>query len=292
VWGATIITTLEPCAHHGKTPPCTDAIIAAGIKKVVSATVDSNPIVNGRGHARLMRAGIEVVDGVLADFAGQYYAPYFKFITTRMPFVTIKFAQSIDGRLATKSGDSKWISSQESLKYSHYLRKINDAILVGANTVRNDDPRLTTRLVKGKNPVRIILSPAGRPNPKAKVFSDRAAQTFVATSSGRKSNAGFNLIPVPKTRSGLDLRQLLKKLGKMDITSLLVEGGAETITSFLSQKLVDRIEVCMAPILIGEGINSVGELRIEKVKQALKLKKVSYSKFGRDIIIKGTPVWN
>jgi len=292
VTGATLITTLEPCAHHGKTPPCADAIISAGVKKVVSATVDKNPLVNGKGYEKLKSAGIEVIEGVLADYAEAFYASYFKYITTGMPYVTIKFAQSIDGRLATKSGDSEWISSQESLKYSHYLRKINDAILVGANTVRKDNPQLTTRLVKGENPVRIILLSRGRLNPKARIFSDAAAQTFVVTSSGRKLDKGFSIIPVAKNRSSLDLKQLLKKLGKMEITSMLVEGGAETITSFLNQKLVDRIEVCVAPIVIGDGINAIGNLGIGKINKAIKLKKVSYSKFGPDIIIKGTPVWN
>ncbi|UCE66900.1 MAG: bifunctional diaminohydroxyphosphoribosylaminopyrimidine deaminase/5-amino-6-(5-phosphoribosylamino)uracil reductase RibD, partial [Candidatus Zixiibacteriota bacterium] len=213
---ATIITTLEPCSHYGKTPPCADALIEAGIKKVVSAIEDKNPAVSGRGFNRLKEAGIEVINGVGKTFAESFYRPYFKYITTGLPFVTIKFAQSIDGRIATQTGHSRWISSPQSLKFAHKLRAVNDAVLVGANTLERDDPLLTTRLVKGANPVRIVLTKSGKLNFKRRLFNDSTAPTFVAAGrdSHIKPGENYEIIYLRKQSGALSLRDLLKKLGK------------------------------------------------------------------------------
>lgn len=290
---ATIITTLEPCAHHGKTPPCADAIIEAGIRRVVSAITDDNPIVSGNGFKKLLNAGLEVIDNVLVEYASDFYRPYFKFITTGKPFVTLKFAQSLDGRLATKSGHSQWISSQESLVYSHRLRAINDAILVGKGTLIKDNPQLTTRLVKGRNPIRIILTQSGRFPLNRSVFTDGQSPTYVATSKPltRNSSRQFQVIRLRKGRSGAVLRDLLTNLGKMNIMTLLVEGGAVTLTSFLKQRLVDRIIICTAPIIIGDGVNAVGDLGVKRLGKAIQLGKPVIEKLGPDMVISGYPIW-
>ena len=288
---STLFVTLEPCSHQGKTPPCVDAIIAAGIKTVVGAVSDKNPAVAGKGYRRLKAAGIEVINNVLRKKALDFYAPYFKFITTGVPFVTLKFAQSIDGRLAAKTGHSRWISSPESLKLSHELRAVSDAILIGNNTVRADNPLLTTRLIKGSNPVRIVLSGLGRIDPGRKIFKDKSAPTYIATSS-KTAIPGFkNTIRLKRRGVGLDLNDLLIKLGNMGIVSLLVEGGSGVLTSFLNRKLADRVIACIAPIIIGAGIDSIGELGVRNIGKSVILDELEWKKLGPDLIVSGKPVW-
>jgi len=291
---STIITTLEPCSHHGKTPPCADAIIKAGIKKVVCAIKDKNPMVAGNGYAKLRKAGGEDIIGVHENFARKFYGPYFKFITTGLPYVTLKFAQSIDGRIATTKGDSRWISSEESLKFAHKLRAINDAVLIGANTLAKDNPELTTRLVNGSNPVRIVLSNSGKLNKKRKLFIDKAAPTFVATGNDSVpgSGNGFETLKLKKGRDGLSLKELLKKLGQMNIVSLLVEGGADVSTSFMRQKLIDNVIIITAPKFLGNGIHSIGDLSINKINKAIGLQDVEWSRSGPDMVLSGRPVWS
>jgi diaminohydroxyphosphoribosylaminopyrimidine deaminase/5-amino-6-(5-phosphoribosylamino)uracil reductase len=291
--GATLITTLEPCSHHGKTPPCADAIISAGIKTVVGAITDKNPLVSGKGYRRLRAAGIEVVDGVLKERAVTFYEPYIKFITTGLPYVTLKYAQSLDGRIATRTGHSRWISSPKSLKLSHKLRAISDGIIIGSRTLASDDSKLTTRLVKGSNPIRIILSNSGRISGDRNVFKDGEAPTYVATSRGShlKGMSGVERILVRKHRKGLNLKDLLVKLGRMGIVTLLVEGGSGVLTSFLRQKLVDRIIVCVAPILIGDGIPAFGGLGVEMVDESVGLEDVEWKRSGPDMIVSARPLW-
>lgn len=291
---ATIITTLEPCSHHGKTPPCADALVAAGIKTVVSAIEDRNPMVSGQGFKKLRAAGVEVVNGVGQSYAEDFYRPYFKFITSGLPFVTVKYAQSVDGRIATATGNSRWISSQESLKYAHKLRAISDAVLVGANTLASDDPLLTTRLVRGRNPVRIVLTNSGKLKFKSKMFSDNAARTVVATTvdSKIKTENNFEIIRLRKKAGSLSLNDLLGKIGKMGIMTLLVEGGSQVITSFLKQKLADKVIICVAPIIIGNGLNAIGDLGVKKVDKALKLEDLKWSRSGPDMMLSGRPIWS
>lgn len=288
---STLIITLEPCSHHGKTPPCADAIISAGIKTVVGAVSDKNPAVAGRGYRRLKTAGVEVINNILRKKALEFYAPYFKFITTGVPFVTLKFAQSIDGRLATKTGHSRWISSPESLKLSHELRAVNDAILIGNNTLRVDNSLLTTRLIKGSNPVRIVLSGSGKIDLGRKIFRDKSAPTYIATSSKATIPGFINTIRLKKKGVGLDLNDLLIKLGDMEIVSLLVEGGSGVLTSFLNRKLADRVIACIAPIITGAGIDSIGELGVRNIGKSVLLDELEWKKLGPDLIVSGKPVW-
>jgi diaminohydroxyphosphoribosylaminopyrimidine deaminase / 5-amino-6-(5-phosphoribosylamino)uracil reductase len=291
---ATLVTTLEPCSHFGKTPPCADAIIAAGVARVVSATCDPNPLVWGEGFARLRGAGIEVVDGVNREQANEFYRPYSKFITTGLPFVTLKYAQSLDGRLATKTGNSQWISSPESLIFAHRLRAINDAVIVGRKTVETDNPKLTTRLVRGTNPIRIVLSASGQLPLDRAVFTDGISPTYVATlaASVRNSKGHFQVIPVRRGRRGLIIKDLLASLAKMGIMTVLVEGGSGVLTSFLSQKAADKIVICTSPIIIGDGIDAIGDLGVKKLANSIKLNGVRFIKSGPDLITSGYLEWN
>ena len=292
-FGATIITTLEPCSHHGKTPPCAEAIISAGITRVISAYTDPNPIVAGTGFKRLRDAGIDVIENVGFDYAIDFYAPYTKFITTGLPYVTLKYAQTLDGRIATITGHSQWISSPESLKLSHQLRAVNDAILVGSGTLLKDNPKLTTRLVKGLNPIRVVLSESGDLPPDSHIFTDNEAPTYVAMSAdaSRNSWGNFQVLPLRKLKDGLDLSQLLYELGQLGVMNLLVEGGAVALTSFIKYKLADKMIVCIAPIISGKGIEAIGDLDIKKITDAIKFEKITYSQLGPDMIFSGFPVW-
>jgi len=290
--GAVLYVTLEPCCLYGRTPPCTEAIIQAGIKKVVIGIPDPNPDVNGRGIKKLEKAGIDVVTGSLEEQCRDLNKGYNKYITTGLPYVTIKYAQSLDGRIATKTGSSRWISSDESLEFAHKLRAHYDAILVGAETANNDDPQLTVRLVKGKNPVRVILTSSGRIKNNLQIFLD-GISTIIATGSKgldnfkRKNIDNIELIKLPEKSGSLNLKVLLQKLADRGITSLLIEGGSKTITGFIKQKLADRIIVVTAPILIGDGINSIGDLGIKTINNSFKLNNIKYRKLGIDNIVVG-----
>ena len=178
--GATLYVTLEPCSHFGRTPPCVNKIIESGIKKVVAAMKDPNPKVAGRGFEILKNAGVEVEVGILEAEARRLNEVFLKFITKKLPFVTLKFASSLDGKTATSSGESQWISCEESRKFTHHLRDLNDAILVGIGTVMADNPSLTTRLVEGKNPVRVIVDSNARTPLDSKVVTDKSARTIIA----------------------------------------------------------------------------------------------------------------
>ena len=272
--GATLYVTLEPCDHFGRTPPCTDAIIKGGIKHVVIAMPDPNPLNNGSGIRKLNRCGIKTEAVFLAKDAMAMNRPYIKFITKKIPFVTVKVAQSLDGKIATKTGDSKWISSDDSRRYVHELRRIADAVMVGANTVKRDDPLLLSRS-RGKQPVRVIVSGRSALPSGAKVFSD-THKTPV-------------LVVRPAGRSGkkVDLNKLLMALAKRGITNILVEGGGELIAGLVKEKLVDRFLVFIAPKIIGgrDAKTAVEGSGIEKIKDALKLKNMFVKRFKEDILI-------
>ncbi len=292
--GTTLVTTLEPCSHFGKTPPCTEAIINAGITRVISAVCDPNPIVCGKGFERLRNAGIEVITDVLGWRAHEFYRPYFKFITAGIPFVTLKYAQSLDGRIATRTGHSKWISSEESLVFAHKLRAINDAVIVGRKTLIVDNPKLTTRMVNGPNPIRRVLSASGKMPLNKAVFIDSDSPTYVATLAGsiRNSRNDFQVIPVRGGSKGIVIKDLLSRLAKMGIMTVLVEGGSETLTSFLSQKAADKIVICIAPILIGKGLDAIGDLGVKQLGRSIKLKEIQYKMAGPDMIVSGIPAWD
>jgi len=293
---ATMYVTLEPCSHHGKTPPCTERIIAAGIRRVVMAVSDPNPLVNGRGIEALRASGIGVTVGVLEAEARQANEIFFKYIQTGLPFVELKLAQSMDGKIATRTGDSKWISGEESRVAVHRLRRRLAAILVGVQTVIADDPLLTVRHVTGPNPVRVVLDGHGRIPLTAKLLHD-GGRTVVATATmgGDKEKALLDLDVevwrLPRNGDRIDLRALLQRLGEAQIDSLLVEGGGETAASFLEVNLVDKVSLFIAPIIIGgrDAVPAVGGSGSERVADALHLARVSVSHCGTDMMVVGYP---
>ena len=293
--GATLYVTLEPCCHKKKkTPPCLDTLLKYKWKRVVVGTVDPNPKVNGRSIEILKRKGTETKVGVLKEDCQKLNEAYFKYIQTGMPFVTLKFAQTLDGRIATWTGDSKWISSELSLKWAHRLRSLHDAVLVGVGTVLTDDPQLTVRLVRGRNPVRVVVDSRLRIPLSSKILKDlESAPTVVAATSQADIEKAFalNVMGIEVLTTGedsegmVDLKGLLKKLGEQNISSVLVEGGATTITSFIRQGLADKIVAIIAPKIMGEGVEVVGDLGILKVGRALKLSFDKVYRKGEDVII-------
>lgn len=263
--GAVAYVTLEPCNHTGKTPPCTEALIAAGISRVVAAMQDPNPIVSGSGVRRLRQAGLHVDMGLLHDQAAALNAPFIKYHQRRRPYVILKWAQSIDGKIATRSGDSKWITSLQSRRESHRLRSRVDAVLVGVDTVIVDDPDLTARLVRPKRiATRIVVDSSLRIPLTARVVRSgrkiptiivavRAAGRGPAFEKKRRSleRAGCEVLLVRHGKHGADLADLLDELRKRDMTNILVEGGGRVLGAFLDQNLADEAMIFVAPKLIG-----------------------------------------
>lgn len=293
--GAELYLNLEPCcAGPGKrNPPCTDEIIRAGIRKAFVALRDPDPRTNGRGIARLRDAGIEVIEGLLESQARKLNEIYLKFKTTGKPFVTLKMAMTADGKIATRTSDSKWISSPESLKFAHELRHRHRAVLIGVNTVLADDPQLTARLEKpARDPLRIILDSRGRIFPQAKVLTS-PAKTVLATTEALSvesermlSGKGVEIWRLPSDQERVDLRVLIDKLASAGIDSLLVEGGPEVAWSFVSSKLADKIIFVIAPKIIGgrEAPGPIGGPGFERLTDALLLKEVTVHKVGDDVI--------
>jgi diaminohydroxyphosphoribosylaminopyrimidine deaminase/5-amino-6-(5-phosphoribosylamino)uracil reductase len=298
--GATLYVTLEPCCHsEKKTPPCVDAIIKSNVERAIIGMIDPNPLVNGKCIEILKQQGIETKVGVLENECYKLNEIYCKYIQTQIPFITLKFAQTLDGRIASVSGSSQWISSEPSRKLAHKLRSIHDGILVGINTVLVDDPQLTVRLVKGKNPVRIILDSKLRIPLGSKILKEQnLAVTIVATTpqaNERKltclKEMGIETLVVQEDEEGkIYLLDLLKKLGKRNISSILVEGGAKVITSFLRQGLADKIIVAIGPKIMGRGIEAVGDLGISNINHALKLSSMKTHRRGEDLIIEANIV--
>ncbi len=291
--GADLYVTLEPCCHYGKTPPCTDAIIGAGIKRVVIAMKDTNPLMKGRSIGLLKRNGIDVITGVLEKEAGKLNESYIKYIKNRRPFVILKAALTLDGKIASPSGDSRWITGIASRKYVHKLRSQVDAILVGINTVLVDNPRLTARR-KGMNPVRIVLDTRLRIPVSARVL-DNEAPALVVTCSDKKKKVkqlkekGVNVIILKERKGGIDLKKLMKVLGESSISSVLVEGGGSINASFLNRKLVDKVLFFIAPKILGgrDSITPVEGPGLRNVKKAIVLKDINTKRIGSDILVEG-----
>jgi diaminohydroxyphosphoribosylaminopyrimidine deaminase/5-amino-6-(5-phosphoribosylamino)uracil reductase len=293
---ATLYVNLEPCCHYGKTPPCTDIIKRSGIRKVICATLDPNPQVNGRGIRALREGGVKVDLGILEEEAKKLNEIYLTFITTGLPFVMLKIAQTLDGKIATKLGDSKWITQEDSRRFVHSLRSWVDAVLVGANTVKKDNPELTIHNAIGENPIRIILDSVGKISNNSKVIREnKNGKTIIATTN-RKTEEKFKekveIWKVKKRKDDkVDLVQLLKKAGENQITSLLVEGGRDVFTSFLKEKLVDKIYCFLSPKILGKGLTSFGDLGINEISNSITLRDCEIKRFKNDLLVIGYPVW-
>lgn len=288
--GATIYCNLEPCCHTNKrTPPCAQRIIKEGFTKVVIANLDPNPAVAGNGVKLMQQADIEVITGVLEDEGKELNEIFFHHITQKRPFVHLKMAQTLDGRLASKRMDSKWITSEDSRLNVHLEREHYDAIMVGANTIRHDNPTLTVR-VPGKNtrPLkRIILSLSAKLPSEANIFNDDFKDhTYIVVPSSIKEELPFQSIKCKLNENGeFDLKQLLEVLyNDMGITSLYVEGGQKVHTSFIHQHLYDRISVYIAPKILGDGHNTIGDLGNELMTDALTYTNQQWKQLGSDIM--------
>lgn len=297
VAGATIYVTLEPCSHYGKTPPCSDKIIEKKIGRVVIAALDPNPLVSGRGVKKLQAAGIEVVTGILAEESSRLNEIFMKYIVAKEPFVVMKAAMSLDGKIATRTGESQWITGPAARERVHQLRSALSGIMVGVQTVITDDPQLTSRIPGGKNPLRIIVDSTLLIPLEAKVLQNQElAKTIIATTERADRNkaalleaAGIELLTVPAKDGRTDLKVLMRALGERGIDSILLEGGATLNFSALQANIVDKVQVYIAPKLIGgeTAKTPVGGEGIEKLSQAFGVLDLKASSVGEDILLEG-----
>ena len=279
--GAILFVTLEPCCHWGATPPCTRKIIEAGIKKVFVGMIDPNPVVKGKGIKELQDAGIEVEIGILEEEVRKINEPYIKFMEKGTPFVALKIASTLDGKIALSTGESRWITCEESRKYVHRLRKIYDAVLVGVGTILKDNPHLNVRLVRGRNPYRIILDTNLRTPENANVLGDKC----IICTKEKKDFKGAEIWEIKEEKEGfLDLNDVLKKCGEKGILSILVEGGQKVFTSFIRKDLFDVIYLFISPKIMGKGI-SFCDFEINALNECKKLRVEKVKKVGDDLLL-------
>lgn len=313
--GAALYINLEPCCHtEKKTPPCTKLIIKSGVKKVVAAMLDPNPKVSGRGIKELQTAGIKTDVGVMESEAKKLNEAFVKFITKKEPFVILKIAQSIDGKIATSKGESRWITGEEARGYVHKLRNEVDAVLVGIGTVRKDNPSLDCRIKGGRNPYRVIVDSNLQIPLNAKVLKYNDNKTIIAAipptppfgKGGRGGilkggwrdyqkkmdylkSQGVNILFVKVKNGRIDLKELMKKLGKLDIMSVMIEGGSSINASALSSGVVDKIMFFVAAKIIGgtDAVSSVGGKSPSLLKNAVRIKNLQIKKIGEDFLFEG-----
>jgi diaminohydroxyphosphoribosylaminopyrimidine deaminase/5-amino-6-(5-phosphoribosylamino)uracil reductase len=292
--GATVYVTLEPCNHAGRTGPCTEALIAADVKRVVAAMADPNPSVKGGGAARLRRAGIKTEVGFLEEEARSLNAAFIKWATTGRPLVTMKAAITLDGRLAAGSGDSHWVSGDASRRIAHQLRAEHDAILVGARTIELDDPALTTRLGRvARDPKRIILDGGLSTSPTARAVPHAIVVTSQKGGHRRRvfEARGAEVLTIPGRRGRVELGALLDELGRRQLTSLLVEGGGQVHGQFLSAGLIDRMVLFLAPKFIGvDGVPLFSMRGPKRMAEAWRLSEMAVRRVGDDLMLTGRPV--
>lgn len=294
--GATLYVTLEPCCHFGRTPPCVARIIKSGVREVIVGMVDPNPLNNGKGVEILKQNKIKVKVGFLEDKLRRLNEAFIKYITRKMPFVTVKVAESLDGRIATRTGDSKWITSDKSRGFAHRLRADFDAIMVGVNTVLRDNPKLDVWFSK-RHPVKIVVDSQLSTPEKANIFSGSSSVIIVtlATRSGQETENRMilsrkaNILEVKEKAGQVNLKDLMKKLAGMGITNILVEGGGMLIGSLFDDGLVDKIMFFISPKIIGgkDAISSVMGQGIARIERAAKLKNIVLRRFGEDFLIEG-----
>jgi diaminohydroxyphosphoribosylaminopyrimidine deaminase/5-amino-6-(5-phosphoribosylamino)uracil reductase len=294
--GAIMVLNLEPCDHQGKTPPCTLSLIRAGVRRVVSGMLDPNPLVSGKGIRKLRRAGIQVRVNVLEKECRRLNEAFIKYITRRLPLITLKLAASFDGSIATSTGDSRWITEEAARRYVHQLRNRVDAVLVGVDTVIADDPRLTCRLPGGRDPLRIVLDSHLRIPLAARLFHQRGPEKTIVIAGARASakkvkdikEFGAQVWPFPLHGRRVPFIALLRRLAKMGLLSIMIEGGATTAARALEEGVVDKVLFFYAPKIIGgEGRRMIGDLGIEKVSRCMKIQDVEIKRFGQDVLVSG-----
>ncbi|OGX28679.1 MAG: riboflavin biosynthesis protein RibD [Omnitrophica WOR_2 bacterium RIFCSPHIGHO2_02_FULL_67_20] len=306
--GATLYVTLEPCNHTGRTGPCCGAIRAAGIARVVIGAKDPNPMTDGRGIARLRRMGVRVATGVRAPEAERLIEPFRKAMTTGLPFVVAKAAQSLDGKIATSSGQSRWITSAPARRAGHAWRARLDAILVGIDTVLTDNPLLSARFGRRRagRPLKIIVDSRLRTPPSARCLSSASpAPTLIATCLPRRlaqqrhsavralARRGAEVVVLPARRGRVPLERLFRLLVRRGIHSVLIEGGGEVLAGALAERLVDRIAFFVAPLLIGgrASSSSVGGAGARRLSEAVRLQRLAWSRVGPDLCVEADVVY-
>lgn len=292
--GSTLYVTLEPCTHFGRTPPCVDRIIKSQVKEVIVGMIDPNPLNNGRGVAILKTHKIKVKVGVLEDELSKINEAFVKYITKRIPFLTIKVAQSLDGKVATKTGDSKWITSDKSRAYAHRIRQDYDAIMVGVNTILRDNPKLDAWF-SAKQPIKIVVDSQLSTPEDANIFSKNSSVIIVTlpdkpgqeTENRKILEQKAKILEVKEKSGQINLKDMMKKLAQLEITDILVEGGGTLIGSLFDEALVDKILFFISPKIIGgkEAISSVMGKGINRMDKAIKLKDVQLKRMGGDFLV-------
>ena len=293
--GATAYVSFEPCAHFGQTPPCANALVAAGVKRVVIGCVDPDPRVSGRGIAILKRARIKVTAGVLEDEARRLNEGFITRLRLGRPLGILKLAMSIDGRIAAASGDSRWISSRESRELVHRWRRECDAVMVGAGTVIADNPRLTCRIAGGRDPVRVVVDARLRTSPTARVYRQRssAATVLVTTPANlarardKYESSRVEVLAVAASDGTIELDRLMFEFGHRGWCRVLIEGGADLAGSALSAGIVDRVAFFVAPKIIGAGLSAIGGMKAREVRDSVKIEKLSARAVGDDWLLEG-----
>ncbi len=297
--GATLYVTLEPCTHFGRTPPCVNRIIKRGIKKVVIGMLDPNPINNGRAVVILRKHGIQVAYGFQQERLRKINEPFIKFITKKIPFITVKVAQSLDGKIATRTGDSKWITSDSARNFANSLRRYYDAVMVGVNTVIRDDPQLTCRTprIPKRQPIRIVVDSQLSTPQDAKIFS-APGQVIIATlksATGQETpnrqilSKKATILEVKEKNGQVNLYDMLKQLAKLEITNIMVEGGGSLIGSLFDEGLVDKVLIFIAPKIIGgkEAMSSVEGNGIRQLTAAPFIKELNIKRIGNELFLEG-----
>jgi len=293
--GATLYVTLEPCCHYGRTPPCTKALIEAGVARVVAAMSDPNPLVQGKGFAELRAVGIEVSIGLLEDRARRLNEAYIKYITTGLPFFRLKMAMTLDGKIATRTGESRWITGEAARRYSHRLRSKADAVMVGVETALRDDPELTARIPAASQPARIIVDSFARTPPNARIF-DAPGKVILATTKQAPAarlrtleQRGARILSLESADQRVDLPTLARELASFGLINVLVEGGGELAAGLLAAGLLDAVTFFVAPKMFGgrEAPTPIEGTGISDIDDATNLRDIRIRRFGEDICIEG-----
>ena len=288
---STLYVNVEPCSHWGRTPPCTEKIVESGVREVIVAMKDPNHLVDG--FKELKFRGLKTKIGILEKEAKRLNEVYLTYTKTKRPFVILKIAMSADGKIATSTGDSKYITSKEARTYVHQLRSEVDAVMVGLNTVLRDNPVLAPKLFKGKDPMKIVVDSHLKIPKNCNLMKDSAKLIIATTSKASKNDVkklqqkGVNLIITKSNKGMVDLKDLMKQLGKHEIASVMIEGGSQLNSSAIKHGVVDKVLIFTAPKIIGNGIGAIGNLGIKKITKAIDLKNPVCRRIGMDMMIEG-----
>ena len=288
---STMYVNLEPCSHWGRTPPCTERIVESGVREVIIGMKDPNPLVDG--FRELKFRGLKTKIRILEDEAKRLNEAYIKYMKAKRPFVILKVAMSVDGRIATTSGDSKYITSKEARAYVHQLRTEVDAVMVGVNTVLKDNPELTPRLVKGKDPIKIVVDSTLKIPKNSNLMKEPSKLIIAATNRAPKAEIkkleqkGVKVIVTKSNKGMVDLNELMKQLGKLEIITVMIEGGTQVNSSAIKEGIVDKVLIFAAPKIIGNGKGAIGNLGIKRISNAIDIKNPVMRRIDRDLLIEG-----